>query len=64
MSAAFRPLPGGRPSWVPSGALRSPNSRSYGFALDRLAVLEAERLARPGPTSGRVALRPLSLAWM
>ena len=27
-SAALRPLAGGRPSWVPSGACRSPNSRS------------------------------------
>src|ERR1700733_5932849 len=30
MAAVFCPLLGGLPSWVPSGALRSPNSRSYG----------------------------------
>ena len=54
-SAALRPLPGGLPSGVPSGALRSPNSRSYG---SRSTVWPGSkpRARYLAPTSGRAAL--------
>ena len=46
------------------GSLALAEQQVVRLALDRLAVLEAERFARLGPTSGQAALPPLSLAWM
>ena len=62
MSAALRPSPGGLPSGVLSGALRSPNSRSYGLRSTTLAGLEVEGLgSRAPPAAGWFSPGPADL---
>ena len=62
-SAALRPSPGGLPRRVPSGALRSPNSRSYGSRSIRWPGSRPSAFA-PGPHQRPGGSPPLSLAWM
>ncbi len=59
--AVFRPSPGGLPSLVPSGALRSPNSRSYGVR-STLWPGSKPRAPAPGPHQRPGGSPPLSLA--
>jgi hypothetical protein len=62
-SAALRPPPGGLPSLVRSGALRSPNSSSYGSRSTTWPGSRPRALA-PGPHQQPGGSPPLSLAWM
>ena len=53
MPAAFCPLPGGLPSWVPSGRLALAEQQVVRSALDYLAGLEAECLRARTPPAAR-----------